>query len=518
MRDSVKKTTLWIATFVLILGGAFGIACWSSMSARTPLQKLDPSNPEHKEMLCGPMSLFNALGRLGINCGFKELASQCEFSSQGVTLRELERVANGIQEAKSRAKHLDWDGLKRLDGAAVLFVKGNHFVAADPRETPPSGSAKSATVRIYDEAKPARWVTREELEKIWRGKMLAIERRRPSLRQVPGPRIEWDKCFIDKGVLKPNSISRYAFPFRNVGSSDLTIDSVKKSCGCATYTLTSKRLAPGQAGVIEANVNLHGKEGYFLNHLVVKTNDAIKPLSILRMAAGVPKTRVLSAQRLSLGDLPQGGQVTREFYASDPGFGGLKIRDVFFLPTAGLDISKHLTCSITYNLLGDDVQRVAKLLGYRGKPEDYVIRFALEASEKCPVGRFQGEVNVVAVADDAISTHKVMIKGAVVQDVHPVPGVALIALDGEGAGSATIQLLSHAKHDFQIVETWVDSRAPVKIERVDRPQAPGGKFILSTLMPAVVAGATPIESAAFFKLHNGTVVCVPIAIFKPPQC
>ena len=517
MRDSMKKTNLWIATCVLIFGSVLGIACLLNMSARTPNQKLDPSNPEHKEMLCGPMSLYNALGRLGINCYFKELASQCEVSSQGVALRELEQVANGIQEAKCRVKHLDWDGLKRLDGAAVLFVKGDHFVAADPREMPPGGRAKSTSLRIYDEGRPARWLTREELRKIWRGKTLVIERRRPSLRQAAGPRIEWDKCFIDKGVLKANSINRYAFAFRNVGNSDLTIDSIKKSCGCAKYTLTSKRLAPGQTGVIEAEVDLHGNEGYFLYHLVVKTNDATRPLSILRMAGGVRKARVLSCQRISLGDLPQDGKATREFYASDAGFDGLKIRDVSFVPTAGLDISKHLTCSMTYDLLGDDVQRVARVSGYRGKPEDYVIRFTLEVSEKCPARRFQGVAIIVAEADDAISTHTVMIKGAVVQDVHPVPSVALIALDGEGAGSATIQLQSHAKHDFQIVETWSDSRIPVRIERAEGPQAPGVKFILSALMPDVVTGTMPIESAAFFKLHNGTVVCAPIAIIKPPR-
>ncbi|HUT31782.1 MAG TPA: DUF1573 domain-containing protein [Sedimentisphaerales bacterium] len=517
MHGNMKTAIRWLTTFLLIFGSAFGIACWLSMSPRVPTQKLDPSNPKHRNMLCGPTSLFNALGRIGVNCHFRDLASQCEISSKGVTLRELERVANGVKEAKSRVKRLNWDGLKRLDGAAVLFVNDDHFIAADPRETPPSSSAKGAAVRIYDEARPAQWMTREQLEEIWTGETLAIERRGPSLRQDTGPRIEWEDCFIDNGVLKPNSISQYAFSFRNVGSADLTIDSVKKSCGCATYTLTSERLARGQAGVIEVQVDLEGKEGYLLNHLAVKTNDPVNPLSILRMAAGVRKARVLSAERISLGDLPQGGKVTREFYATDPGFDGLRIRDVSFLPTTGLDISKHLTCSITYDLLGDDIQRVAKLSGYLGKPEDYVIRLALEASEKCPVGPFQGEVSVLAVADDVISTHKVIIKGAVVQDIHPVPAVVLIALDGEGAGSATIQLRSYAKHDFQIVDAWVDSGTSVKIDRADRPQAPGPKFVLSTLMPAVVAAATPIESAAFFKLHNGTVIRVPITIFKPPQ-
>jgi hypothetical protein len=296
----------------------------------------------------------------------------------------------------------------------------------------------------------------------------------------------------------------------------LTIDAVKKSCGCASYTLTSRRLAPGQTGVIEAQVDLRGKEGYFLNHLLVRTNDATNPLSVLRMAGGVPKTRVLSVQRISLGDLPQGGKVMREFYASDPGFRGLTIRDVSFVPTAGPDLSGYLTCSLRYDLLGKEGQRAAQRSGYRGEPEDYVIRLALEASDQCPTGPFQGEVRVVARADDAVATHAVTIGGAVVRDVHPLPGVALITLDAAGVGSATVQLRSHGRRDFQIVETWVDTRLPVRVEPAGGTSPSGLKFVLSAVLPGVIAGTAPLESTAFFKLHNGTIVSVPISIVKPP--
>lgn len=307
MRDSVKTATLWSALFVAILGSSFGFAYWLSMPAPTPKYSLDPSNPDHKKMLCGPISLLKALGRVGIGSSLKELASQCEVDSKGVTLRNLERVTNGIQEVKSRVRRLDWDDLTSLDGTAVLFVRGHHYVAVDPREADPGRSTNEAAVRVYDEGKPARWMTREELEEIWRGETLVIRRRTPSLRQAAGPSIEWDRCLIDKGVLKPDAVVEYVFPFRNVGSSDLTIDRVAKSCGCATYSITSRRLAPGQAGVIKADVDLRGKRGYFQNHIFVKTNDATKPLSILRMTAGVLRARVLSAERISLGDLPRGG-------------------------------------------------------------------------------------------------------------------------------------------------------------------------------------------------------------------
>jgi hypothetical protein len=510
-----KRMSRWIG-LCLLLCGLLGVILWISKPDRiqteTRAETLNPANPRHKKMLCGPMALYNVFGRLGINSRFQELATHCEISRRGVVLAELERVAQGVPEAKAHALRLDWDGLKRLDGAAVLFVKGNHFVAVDPREVPPDGMDKTDVVRMYDENRPAQWITQEKLEAIWNGEALAVERPQPS-KQEAGPRIEWDTCFIDNGIVKPGSTGRYPFTFRNTGDQELLLERVNKGCGCTEYTVTSKRLRPGERGVITAVVDFRGSEGYFRSNLIVKTNDAANPLSVLRVAAGIPTGRVLCANRQSLGNVPQGGKIAWEFYVTDPGFDGLRIREVSFV--SSLDAAEHLTSVIAYDRLGDAATRITKIQGVRHKPEDYVVRVTLRAGEKCPVGPFQGEAIVVVAVGEDISAHKIAVTGDIVPDVFSVPSIALISLDDQGAGSATVQLRSHAKQEFRVIATWVDNESLVMIAQDSGPEVPGGVFILSARAPDIIAGSEPIESTAFFKLEKGDVVRVPVVVVRP---
>lgn len=315
--------------------------------------------------------------------------------------------------------------------------------------------------------------------------------------------------------MEPNSIVRYAFPFRNVGDADLEIKTVKKSCGCTKYTLANKIIAPGQSGIIEGINDLGGKDGYIDNRLYVVTSSAITPSAVLRMVAGAPRTRVLSAQRVSLGDIPQGGKITREFYALDPGFGGMKLRDVYFEQTVGKENAEYLTSSVNYGVLGSNAQRVADRSGFRGRPEDYIIQLEIKVSEGCPAGPIQGRVVATVEADVGVSTHTVLVDGSVVRDVYPLPSVALITPDGEGRGSATIQLRSRQDYEIHVVKTWTDDGTPIRIERVaELPAA----FVLSVdSESSVVSGAAPMQSTAFFKLGSGIVIPVPIAIYSPPR-
>lgn len=196
----LKRTIVWTIIYVSFVGGVFGVASWFGASQPASRQKLDPTIAAHRKMMCGPISLSVALDRLGINSSSRDLAQQCDVTPKGVELRELKRVARGIAQVEARTERLSWDALRHIDGTAVLFVKGQHFVAVDPRE-----QASGAAIRVYDEGKPALWMTEAELKEIWNGEALVVKRRSSSVKQVDGPRIEWDHCFVDNGVLKPDS-------------------------------------------------------------------------------------------------------------------------------------------------------------------------------------------------------------------------------------------------------------------------------------------------------------------------
>src|SRR4029078_11349034 len=132
----------------------------------------------------------------------------------------------------ARAQRLNWDELSRLDGTAVLFIEGNHYVAVDPRNTPRDMN-QAAAIRIYEPQKPAQWWTQDKLEAAWEGEALVLIKQTPRVKETAsGPCIVWDQCFVDQGILMDTPLAHYQFAFRNVGSSDLIIGDVKSSCGC----------------------------------------------------------------------------------------------------------------------------------------------------------------------------------------------------------------------------------------------------------------------------------------------
>ena len=121
-------------------------------------------------------------------------------------------------------------------------------------------------------------------------------------------------------------------------------------------------------------------------------------------------------------------------------------------------------------------------------------------------------MNIVLEADDRVTTHKVLIEGAVVQDVHPLPRVALVSLDAKGAGSTTIQLHSYLNQTFRVIKAWPSSGDVLKI-------VPNGRstYAVTVHNSDMIAGAVPLKRDAFFELGDGSVVSVPVTIFRPPQ-
>ena len=507
----------WLLVIACVIVGGFSVGFTVkfviSQFGSKEISKIEPSDPRYREVMCGPESLSIALGRLGIVYSPTSVASRCRVTPKGVALSGLERVANGIHRIEANAKKLQWDDLCRLDGVAVLFVKGNHYFAVDPRERQPEDTATEAMVRIYDPQSPARWWTREDLEKIWTGgdALVLTKHTSPADQPEDGAVIEWDTSFIDKGVLQNTPLVSYQFSLRNVGNEDLIIGDIHKSCGCQEHSLSQDRLAPGESAILTIDVNLAQFEGYIQQNVLVESNDAKNPMSFLLMAAGVPRQRFISSDVIRLEDLPQGGKVSQEFYVVDPGFGGVKIRETRFVMNNHPEMEYHLSCLISPDLIGQ------RRVGFRTKPDDYVVQLSFEASKTCPIGNFQGEVVVVLESDNGITTHKVQINGTVVQDVHPIPRIALITLDEEGNGSVSFKLQSHLKQDFRIIKFWSDSEDLLKVAPCKDVHIDSNIYTVSAHNLDLIAGTPPLQQVVFFELDSGIVISVPVAIFKVPQ-
>lgn len=522
----MKRLCRWAVACVcvVVVGAAAGLAarlCTGTGPWRLKYQlasELEQSDPDYQKVICGPDSLSVALGRLGVGMASAEIASHCRVTPYGVALTDLERAAADLPTVSAAATKLDWDGLKAVDGAAVLFVKGNHYVATDPREAPPDGAA-AAAVRIYDREVPARWYSREELEKIWSGEALVVTKR-PTPPDVPdAARAAWDECYIDKGVLKDTATASFSFSLRNEGGEDLAIEGTTASCGCIKHELSAKRIAPGESARIVADVNLNGREGYIQQYVTVKTNDPHRPVSHLRMACGVPRMQPVSSQAIRLEDLPQGGNVRREFAVADTGFNGIKIRDARFLLRQGSRSADGVSCSVSYEMIGDDAKKVSDRIGFPASPGDYLIRLSFNADDACPAGPFEGDVVVTVEAGDSVVKHNVDIQGTIVQDVYSVPQMALIALgpDPESVGSAVIRLHSRANRKVAVTKAWSDGALPLEIRPQEGPKAGKNDYVVSVSMPELPTGTAPSNGTVMFELDENSVVSVPVTVFRPPQ-
>ncbi|MCX7605786.1 MAG: DUF1573 domain-containing protein [Bacteroidia bacterium] len=92
---------------------------------------------------------------------------------------------------------------------------------------------------------------------------------------------------FDGGEVLEGQTVEYRFVIRNEGKSDLTIESVKASCGCTAVEPTEKVLKPGQSTEIVARFDSRGRLGQQHKTITVETNDPVNGRAILHLKANV---------------------------------------------------------------------------------------------------------------------------------------------------------------------------------------------------------------------------------------
>src|SRR6266481_2632163 len=86
---------------------------------------------------------------------------------------------------------------------------------------------------------------------------------------------------LDKSV-----VAKYRFT--NVGTSPVTINDVRTSCGCTTAALDKWEYAPGESGEIAADFQFAGHIGHQEKWIFVTTNAAPREPTLLRLIVNIP--------------------------------------------------------------------------------------------------------------------------------------------------------------------------------------------------------------------------------------
>jgi hypothetical protein len=88
------------------------------------------------------------------------------------------------------------------------------------------------------------------------------------------------------GPLDKSVVAKYRFT--NVGTSPVTINDVRTSCGCTTAALEKWEYAPGESGEIAANFQFAGHIGHQEKWIFVTTNAAPREPTLLRLIVNIP--------------------------------------------------------------------------------------------------------------------------------------------------------------------------------------------------------------------------------------
>ena len=130
------------------------------------------------------------------------------------------------------------------------------------------------------------------------------------------------------GTISEGAKVDHVFMLKNAGTSPLSIQQIRPSCGCTAATISSKTIQPGETGEIKTTFNSANFSGNIHKTIVVETNDPKTPSSTLVMKGLVSTSVQLNPKQLNFGQVKAGNPATLTLSVVNRSQKGLKITGV----------------------------------------------------------------------------------------------------------------------------------------------------------------------------------------------
>lgn len=505
MADWIRKHGLGLGVFTLgCLAAVFAALIVPQVRYLWGLEAVaEPSvgNPYVTDYRCGPKSLMIALGRLGVPVEWARIEEIPVEPGKGTTLGELKQAALDLGVGAS-ARSLSWEELTGLGSAAICHVKGDHFVAVDPRESA-GPEPRGAKLRVYDPDRVASWWTRGDFEKIWRGQCLVLEKKAAA---AQGPRLEWDACYLDCGMLREVVAQDFEARLRNGGSEPLEVAITGTSCSCAEASLSATVLQPGESATLHAKINLQGRRGAFFQNVALRSNDPGLPQCRVFCSGAVLNTELLSTRKLHWGAVRPGQRSRREIFLTDPGDGRLEVAEATWTPT---EESGYAMKASARRLTADWLARRETKDGHL-QPGDFVIELELTVAEDCAPRRIAGEVALRTNLPRPFDQFRVAVEGAVVNDLEASPAAVLLSDAALGGGAARVTIQSVLKRPVGVEKVLVKGELPVELEAPRQLSESSVELVVRRVAgrPAAADG----EGSLVCHVRGGRTIEVPLVV------
>lgn len=453
----------------------------------------EPQPPQSEEAVrCGPISLQIAANRLGIPWQLADILAECKIGPNGTSLAELRKyaLAHGCQ---ARSARVTWEALRQLNTACVLHVADNHFVAVDPVEHNPSADFDS--IRVYDPNSITYWASRADLEAIWSGATLILDRPQASARE--GPAIEFDSCWTDKGFFSAEEPAEFVIRFRNPGTQPATVKVLSSSCLCTTVKLSHEVLPPNQEGSLQITVAPGGKRGRFRQRVLLETSDPAAPLVPVTIAGTVISSSLISTRKVSFGEVSRGGKSSAAFVVHDPETRNLQVIEGF--PAwSGQKAPAGVACSVERSKIESEEDVPDLVLRNSAAPGDYLVNATVTLEPDCPLGQFSGRIVLETNLPAPWSKLTVPFRGQAVSDVSVEPEALL--LHGRGKFQRELALSRRANRPLSVVRAEIVGDVPLRVVQTRQTNPSAVRVILQLDPPENPAGSGSREI-------DGKVVC-----------
>jgi predicted double-glycine peptidase len=374
------------------------------------------SNPQ-----CGHYAILHCCQLLGVPIEMKWLLEQLPPRENGHSMLELLQILERIGlRAEGRSGSIE--SLREGTFPVIAHTSKNHFIAIE-RVT------EDAVLLLDGWGRRQVWAL-ERFRKEWDGKMLRVlgpqpERPLPDCPDVAkvAPRMAFDTLFIDQGLISLDKKKvEYVFRFRNLGSADLIIESVRTSCRCLESSKPDKPIPPGGTGQIALSY-FADERGAFLQTAYVHSNDPCQ--SVIRLSAAGNTDRRITAdpELVELGRIPF-GQIRSALCT---------ILSVSDLPVSILSATCDLPgCKVEHFELTPQRLQYLKSSGARilGNPTNaHLLRLTMVAQENTP-GPLKGRIEVATNIKD-FERIIIPVHGEVISPLYLAPEVLYFGEVGE---------------------------------------------------------------------------------------
>lgn len=456
--------------------------------------------PQDADVLCGPRALYHASLLLGIPADPQSIVDQFQIGPMGVDLLQLKHVAESLGLTAIGNQYATWEDLREWNGVAILFIRNNHFICVDTRDSPLD---RSPRVRVYDHARPE-WWDQQELEQSWGGKTLFINRSDDRFGANHSP-LRFERLLHHLDHAEGEGLDRQLiYRLVNQGDRPIQIIDVRTNCGCAHAEAIPSVIRPNEKGKIVLHLDLRDRNGFFETSAVITTDDPVLPQVLLHVRGDALDTTPVIPRHIDLGSLKPGQSSRQSIVLQRRG------ETDFHIQSHSLVLRDHSGNPFSPDTLKiaaswepwDDTDQTTY-----GQPGDLKVTVTTTPSESCPPGSFTGELTLVLTGVTSTDPLVIPLSGRVDPRIRAQPPVLVILASKTPDGSPLTREVNFTSTDDASVESVDVGDLPLQSEI-----AASGQKVTFVLDPSLLPDA-PMSGDIRCKFDSGSTVLIPCQIF-----